>query len=276
MEQNDEQKNQQVYTSLATSYYQQVFENRENEFVHNPYNHELRESAAIERGDEEELRMILTENFAGRYGNLSDDPLRNEINMGIVTITLASRAAIRGGMRYEEAFTLSDICIQQMEKCSDPQTVKQVYREAEYQYAHLVHEIKIKERKEAGENFAGKLPEVPNRHIEHCKDYIFTHLHGKLTVREIADSIGLEPNYLSALFHKCEKITLKQYIMREKINLVQKTLMYSPNTFTEIATYFGFSSQSHMGAEFKKITGMTPRQYRELYQKEDFLGKDAG
>lgn len=257
------------FVSLETSYYNQIFLNRENEFVHNPYNHELRECAAIERGDEEDLKEILSETYTGRYGTLADDPLRHEINLGIVVVTIASRSAIRGGLRYEAAFTLSDSYIRQMEKCKDPEAVKKLYVAAEFHYARLVHQLK---NPEISRNFSED--QIPNRHIEHCKDYIFSHLHGKLTVQEIADHIGLEPNYLSALFRKKEGITLKQYILNQKLDLVQKMLTYSPYSYIEIATYLGFSSQSHMGAEFKKATGMTPRQYREKYQKEDFLAEN--
>ncbi|MBO6215767.1 MAG: AraC family transcriptional regulator [Lachnospiraceae bacterium] len=42
-------------------------------------------------------------------------------------------------------------------------------------------------------------------------------------------------------------------------------------SYTKIATYLGFSSQSHFGKVFKSITGMTPRKYRETYMSEDFM-----
>ena len=41
--------------------------------------------------------------------------------------------------------------------------------------------------------------------------------------------------------------------------------------YLEIATYLGFSSQSHMGMEFKRIVGMTPGEYRAKYVREDFM-----
>lgn len=261
-------------TELERLFYQQMYENRENEFVHNPYNTELREDAAIERGDVEELRIIMEEDFSGRYGKLAEDSLRQEKNFGIVTITTASRAAIRGGLRYEEAYTLSDICIQQMEKCRDPEKIRRLYWEAKLLYARLVretHELAQEWGQEGGVKKSEA--EIPNRNVKRCKDYISAHLHGKITVKEIAQAVGLDPNYLSALFVRCEKISLKQYIMKEKIHLVQKELVYSSTSFTDIAITFGFSSQSHMGAEFRKLTGMTPGQYRQIYQKEDFLAE---
>ena len=60
-------------------------------------------------------------------------------------------------------------------------------------------------------------------------------------------------------------------ILNEKIKLVEKMLTYSPYSYVEIAAYLGFASQSHMGAEFKRLTGMTPRAYRNRYQKDDFF-----
>ena len=66
-------------------------------------------------------------------------------------------------------------------------------------------------------------------------------------------------------------VTLKAYILEEKIKLIKNLLTYSSYTFTEISAYLGFASQSHMGMEFKKITGMTLRQYRTRYLNDDFV-----
>lgn len=49
-------------------------------------------------------------------GKLADTPLRSAKNIGIVILTLASRAAIRGGLDPETAFTIEDAYVQQIEK----------------------------------------------------------------------------------------------------------------------------------------------------------------
>lgn len=46
---------------------------------------------------------------------------------------------------------------------------------------------------------------------------------------------------------------------------MQKLLIYSDYSYSEIASYLGYASQSHLGKQFKDMTGMTLRQYRELY-----------
>ena len=74
-------------------------------------------------------------------------------------------------------------------------------------------------------------------------------------------------------FRQWANSVLKQYIINAKIRLVQNLLTYSDYSCIEIASYLGFSSQSHMGEHFRRVTGMTPRKYREKYRKNDFLNE---
>ncbi len=198
----------------------------------------------------------------GEYGILAKTPIRHTRNLGIVVVTLASRAAIRGGLSYEIAYSLSDSTIQKLEECNDIPTLFYIFRSAEFRYAQMV--------KDLNEQKSGTSDKEENPHINRCKNYIFSHLHDKISVQEIADELKLNANYLSGLFHECEKISLTDFICREKMNLVKNLLIYSQYSGSEIATYLGFSSQSHMGKKFKQYTGMTPYQYRRVYGVKEF------
>ena len=243
-----------------------MFDQVENSFVHNPYNHEKLEVSYVRNGDVESLRTLLKERFPGRYGRLSDNPIQQEIYLGIVAITLASRAAIDAGLHPETAFYLSDVSIHRIGTSRDVNEIIRLTVEAELHYAELVREMKLSgDDDETAEE---------NLHVSRCKDYIFAHMHGKITVQEIAAAIGLETNYLSTLFKRCEKKTLKTYITEEKVKLIKNLLTFSTYSYIEIANYLGFASQSHMGMEFKRVTGMTPGEYRSRYVREDFI-KDS-
>ena len=146
---------------------------------------------------EAQLERSLSEDYPGEIGTLSEDPLRHAKNRGIVVVTLASRAAMRGGVVPEAAYSLSDSYIQKIEKCRDIPAVFHLFYAAEYEYTRMVKELK--EQKE------GTLEKDKNPHINKCKDYIFSHLHGRISVQEIADALGLNAAYLSELFHDCEK-----------------------------------------------------------------------
>lgn len=238
-----------------------LFENHENNVHHNPYDQEMREFGSIENGDLIQLEKSLQEDYDGTIGTLAKDPLRNLKNLGIVLVTLASRAAIRGGLSPEISFSLSDSYIQQIEECKDLALVTPLAHKAEFQYAEMVHEIKEKQK--------GILKKQKNPRINKCKDFIFSHLHDRITLEDLAAEADCNPNYLSQLFKECEGISISGYILQEKINRAKNLLIYSDYSYIEIATYLGFSSQSHLGTQFKKHTGYTLRQYREIYGRKE-------
>lgn len=132
---------------------------------------------------------------------------------------------------------------------------------AEFQYAEMVHAIKEQQK--------GVSKKQKNPRINKCKDFIFSHLHDRITLDDLAAEADCNPNYLSQLFKECEGISLSGYILQEKINRAKNLLIYSDYSYIEIATYLGFSSQSHLGTHFKKHTGYTPRQYREVYGRRE-------
>ena len=110
-----------------------------------------------------------------------------------------------------------------------------------------------------------------NPTVEQCKDYIFKHLHEKIRIPDIARELYLNPNYLSNLFRRHEGISIVDFVAQEKLKLVKNLLTYSNYSYIEIASYLGFSSQSHLGKQFKAQTGMTLKQYHDksaIYSKK--------
>ena len=244
---------------------EKIFQQQETGSHHNPYDQEVRELSAIENGDIEALQKSIDEDYTGQLGVLADDKLRNIKNISIVVIAIASRAAIKGGLSPEIAFSMADLYINQIENITSENICLQITRNAEYEYTKIVHEIK--EEHAAMNTFSGE----ENEHIMAAKNYIFKHLHGKIFVSEIADALGLNANYLSMLFKEKEGITLKDYILNSKTTLVKNLLTYSAYNYSEISYYLGFASQSHLGKVFKEKTGMTLSQYRAKYQMQEFL-----
>ena len=236
-----------------------LFNNREYSNHHNPYDQEQRELLSIETGNLEQLKQSWEEEYSGSYGVISKDAIRNGKYLAIIVVAMATRAAIRGGLLPEVAMSMGDSYMQQIDETHNPYDLGNITKTAEYTLAQMVAENKPHLLS------SDTLPENPT--IERCKDYIFTHLHDKLTVKEIADHLHMHPNYLSSSFKAYEGVSLYQYILNEKISLVKNFLIYSDYSFSEIATYLGFSSQSHLGKVFKKAAGMTPQQFKNKYHK---------
>jgi AraC-like DNA-binding protein len=80
----------------------------------------------------------------------------------------------------------------------------------------------------------------------------------------ISDKIFHEYNYLSSLFSSVEGITIEQYIIRQKIERVKELLFYDELNLSEIANKLGYSSIAHLSTQFKKVTGQTPSQFKNV------------
>ena len=230
-----------------------IFEYQESGKVHNPYAQELREHDSIRRGDLKGLRESIDEVYPGEIGKLAEDQVRSLKNVAIGVITCASRCAIEGGLNAEAAFSMADGYIRYLEEeLDDPIKIERLVREAEYNFTRDVHNLNSND--------------IKNPLIHQVKDYIFAHIHEPLMVRDIAKYIGVSPNYLSEQFSQFDGITLKQYIIDEKIKSSEYLLKYTDYSLQEISSYCAFSSQSRFSVYFQRKNGITPAKYRKKYQ----------
>lgn len=228
-----------------------IFQRQEKELPHNPYDQEKREMDSIRRGDSELLARSLQEIRRGEIGQLSRDGLRQAKNIAICVMTLASRAAIEGGMLPEEAFSMVDGYILEIEEMTDAVKIEAAMRQAEFEFTRRVTAVHASAER--------------NALVDQAKNYIFQNLHNEIRIGEIGSRIGISTAWLSALFHRVEGITIQQYIRRERIRLAENLLRYSDYDIKSIASYLAFCSQSHFGRAFKEQTGMTPTRYREKF-----------
>ncbi len=80
----------------------------------------------------------------------------------------------------------------------------------------------------------------------------------------LAREIGQEYHTLSALFSSMESVTIEQYIILQRIELVKELLKYGELTLSEISYKVGYSSVQHLSNQFKKVTGLTPSQFKKM------------
>lgn len=80
----------------------------------------------------------------------------------------------------------------------------------------------------------------------------------------IAERVGYDYTYLSSLFSLMESLTIERYTILQRIERVKELLVYGEHTLSEIAFQTGYSSVQHLSAQFKKITGLTPRHFKEI------------
>lgn len=246
--------NEMLEDSMAEKVHQIMHDFREIGAVHNPYSQEIREQEAIRTGNLDALERSFQESFVGKWGTLSPDLLRNAKNMAIVLITLASRSAIAGGMIPEIAFSMSDGFIQRVEELNETGGVLAMAKQSEIEFCKAVK----------------GLSQVHNHNplVKRCKELVNQNLYSKVTSQELAEQLGITPSYLSRLFIKEEGIKLVDYIAKEKVEAAKTRLIYTSDSYSIVANTFGFSTQGHFGKVFRKVTGMTPGEYRGKYGRQ--------
>lgn len=109
--------------------------------------------------------------------------------------------------------------------------------------------------------------------IEQMKNLVIEKIHysNEKTELKWADivtgELNLDYKYLSSLFSSVESITFEQYIINQKIERVKELIVYDELTLSEIAFQLHYSSVAYLSNQFKKVTGMTPTQFKKSVDK---------
>jgi AraC-like DNA-binding protein len=83
----------------------------------------------------------------------------------------------------------------------------------------------------------------------------------------ISQALHYEYKYISRLFSSVQGITIEQFIILQKIEKVKEMITYDELTLSEIAWRLGYSSVAHLSNQFKKVTGMPPKEFKHIGAK---------
>lgn len=106
--------------------------------------------------------------------------------------------------------------------------------------------------------------------IRKAQEYIETNVHAQISVGELADMLALGRRNLERRFKKATANTIKEYMQRVKIESVKQRLETTREGVYEAMVKAGYSDPKTFRAIFKKVTGISPLQYRSRYNKEFF------
>lgn len=81
-------------------------------------------------------------------------------------------------------------------------------------------------------------------------------------------------NALSKLFSEVCCISIERYCILQRIEFVKELLCYSELTISEISFKLGYSSLAHLSGQFKQITGISPKTFKETYGPKNRLPID--
>ena len=103
------------------------------------------------------------------------------------------------------------------------------------------------------------------RPLQDAREMIQAHFSERLTLAQIAKTVGLHPIYLASEFRKRYHCTVGEYVRQLRIEFACRRLSQSVDTMANVAVAAGFFDQSHFTRTFKSVTGLTPSEYRSAF-----------
>lgn len=235
--------------NLRQEWVYKEYVNRENLIVHAPFESEMDFYSAVREGNEKKVKKYLKNDFTATeaLGRLSENIMRHFKYHFVITTAMIARQCIQAGLSLEEAYSLSDFYIQKADVAKDTSDIDALHKEMVMDYTH-----KMK-----------KLKETPmySKPVVLCINYIYSHLHTKITLPELAKHVSLSPSYLSRLFKQETGMSISSYISLQKIETAKNMLLFSEYSPAEVAQILGYPSQSYFTETFRKATGTTPKRY---------------
>ena len=182
------------------------------------------------------------------------DTLRSHKNNILVLLILCSRASMRGGLSPEIAYNLNDYYAQKIEQCQSMADTTKLGAQILEDYVARVRESR--------EN-----PDVSDSIRNSC-EYIKAHLTEPIQVKKLAQQSGYAEYYFSHKFKKEMGVSVKEYILHEKINQAKVMLTSSDESIQKIGDSLAFGSRSYFYTCFQKAEGMSPSEYRNTKGKK--------
>lgn len=110
--------------------------------------------------------------------------------------------------------------------------------------------------------------EHEDEEIKKAQEFIEQNLAEKITVDQLADQVALSRRNLERRFKKATSNTVIEYIQRVKIEAAKMSLETSRENVNEVMYKVGYSDPKAFRITFKRITGLSPLEYRNKYYRE--------
>jgi AraC-like DNA-binding protein len=133
----------------------------------------------------------------------------------------------------------------------------------------ILSEVEMKELLE-------RLRDPANRVSTAVRDavaYLHRHYRHQITRRQVANAVGMSEDYLSRMFHREFGLPPWTYLTRLRIQQAKIRLRETEDTIQAVARGVGIPDRAYFSRIFRKITGMSPRAYRESADRQNLPRK---
>lgn len=210
------------------------------------YENELME--AVSKGQTHKGDLLLASFSPFSFEQRTTDPLRNSKNYCIIMNTLLRKAAEQGGVHPLHLDNTSSNYAIRIEQLHSLEAVPTLMSNMFRDYCQLV-------RKHSTKNYS---PPVQKALL-----YIEANLTDNLSLRTLAETLNVSPSYLSSLFRRETGKTLTDYINRRRIRHAMHLLKTTRLQIQTVAQHCGIMDVQYFSKIFKRVAGITPKEYRE-------------
>lgn len=151
-------------------------------------------------------------------------------------------------LRYEEIFGCGYIPVDHVEKLETIQEISEWFKTT---FTKII-ELKSQKRNK-----------LFSRRVRDAVEFIENNFNSELGLSQIADALGIHKGYLCRLFKQETGENLTDYILRFRIDKAKQLILATNFKLYEVAERTGFSSAQQFSISFKKVTGLTPIEFRD-------------
>ncbi len=213
------------------------------------YSYENEFIEAVKHGQIHKADSLLSGLNEVSFEKRTQDPLRNMKNYCIIMNTLFRKAAENGGVMPIYLDKVSSLFAIKIEQISNITEIKSLMKEIFRSYCRLV-------RKHTMKNYS---PIVQKTII-----FIESDLSSNLTLNSLAKVQNVSGGYLSTIFKKETGKTLTEYIREKRMNHAAHLLSSTHLQIQTVAVHCGIMDVQYFSKLFKKYSGKTPKEYREI------------
>ncbi|MBQ4595441.1 MAG: helix-turn-helix transcriptional regulator [Firmicutes bacterium] len=239
------------YVSLLDDAFMEKEENWSVEMMEKRYAFENQLMDAVSKGQAYKAEMFLNAFSPSAFEQRLPDTLRNAKNYMIIMNTLLRKAAERGGVHPVYLDKMSSEFAREIESFNTVKIIPDFMKKIFEAYCRLV-------RKHATSNYS--------RLVRDVIIYIDSDLSIDLSLKKLAEINGVSASYLSTCFKKETGKNYADYVNSKRMSQAKHLLKTTRLQVQTVAQYCGFPDMQYFSKVFKKYTGYTPREYREIKQ----------
>jgi two-component system response regulator YesN len=167
-------------------------------------------------------------------------------------VVILSRAALEGGADIKQIFGLNFQYLKQINRFHNLEELTLWLSRIMERFTDHVFNLANIKRKDV---------------IFKSIDYIRKNYMKKVTLDEVAACVYLSPSYFSKVFKQEMEMSFNTYLNYIRIEMSKKLLSDPSIAIVDISNLVGFEDQSYFSKVFKKMTGLSPKKFREQGKK---------